>query len=218
MNPLKILKSYVRKVVHQLAIIVNRASAGKITPNMISLAGLIAFWPVGWLIAVGYHGYAALGIIIFGLFDSLDGELARLQKSTSTLGMYLDSVFDRMKELLIYLGLGVYFYRWLIIDPDLAVSNAKILTLWPLTIMTLGLSVIVSYLNAWGEVAIKHSSTKKSQPNSTLRGGLAPYEIRLGLLSAGLLLGQVWFSLLIISTLCCLTIIDRINRTIKLIK
>ena len=55
---------------------------------------------------------AALLLAVFGLFDTLDGELARLQGTESPQGAFLDSVTDRMKEILVYVGLAVWLSEY----------------------------------------------------------------------------------------------------------
>jgi CDP-diacylglycerol--glycerol-3-phosphate 3-phosphatidyltransferase len=49
--------------------------------------------------------------LLTGLFDTLDGSLARAMGQTRKFGAFLDSVLDRYTELIIYLGIWCYFYR-----------------------------------------------------------------------------------------------------------
>src|SRR5476651_1257012 len=101
------IRNLVRAQARIVAIFLDHATKGKLTPNMVTIAGLIAHIPIAWLIATGAHNLlAALLLVIFGLFDALDGELARTQKRASTSGMVLDASTDRMKETLLYIGVA----------------------------------------------------------------------------------------------------------------
>ncbi len=51
----------------------NYLSGGKLTPNQVTISGLLAHVPIVWLIATGHGVIAGVMLIIFGLFDTLDG-------------------------------------------------------------------------------------------------------------------------------------------------
>jgi phosphatidylglycerophosphate synthase len=75
-----------------------------LTPNMVTLAGLLLSIAAGLLAASG-HLYA--GIIVFllgGCLDALDGSFARACGLCSEFGRYLDSVCDRLSELVFIIG------------------------------------------------------------------------------------------------------------------
>jgi phosphatidylglycerophosphate synthase len=54
----------------------------------------------------GYVAGAAIAYLAF-FFDCVDGQLARLTGAFSALGAYLDSIFDRAKEYVLYAGLAI---------------------------------------------------------------------------------------------------------------
>jgi CDP-diacylglycerol--glycerol-3-phosphate 3-phosphatidyltransferase len=57
---------------------------------------------------LSYVGWAG-GLILFaGLFDMLDGQVARLGNMKSTFGALYDSVLDRYSELIMFLGICYY--------------------------------------------------------------------------------------------------------------
>ena len=77
------------------------------TPDALTLIGfgitVVGVDPVGlqlWLIG---------GIVVFvgGVFDMFDGTLARATGQVSRLGAFMDSVFDRWGEAIVYLGIVV---------------------------------------------------------------------------------------------------------------
>lgn len=207
------IKKFVRNIVASIAEAIHSVSGGTVTPNIVTWTGVIMHIPVVWLIAEGYFWQAGLAIIFFGLFDALDGELARLQKNASAYGMFLDSVTDRIKEILIYLGVAVYL-------SDGAMFDSKIFNimyhaeLFHWLVLALGLSLLTTYINAWGEVVLANAK-KTATANQTIRGGFAPYEIRITLLALGLVTGEILLSLIIISVLAGVTVIDRFLRVIK---
>src|SRR5690606_14327938 len=103
------IRNRVRQLMNSLASGLNKATGGKLSPNFVTVFGLLMHVPIGILIASGEHTFAAILLLVFGLFDALDGALARLQNSTSSTGMLLDSVSDRIKEIIVYVCLAFYF-------------------------------------------------------------------------------------------------------------
>lgn len=89
-----------------------------ITPNGVSTIGLILNLGVAVIFIVGaedkprgdlrYIGWAGVLILFAGLFDMLDGQVARIGKMSSTFGAFLDSVLDRYSELILFLGICYY--------------------------------------------------------------------------------------------------------------
>jgi len=60
------------------------------------------------------HGQLRLGAVLLtlaGLFDFFDGSLARLANSVSAFGAFLDSVVDRYSDLVVLLGVVLYYHR-----------------------------------------------------------------------------------------------------------
>lgn len=89
-----------------------------ITPNMVTTVGLALNVGVAAILIVGaevgergdlrYVGWAG-GLILFaGLFDMLDGQVARASGASSVFGALYDSVIDRYSELVMFLGICYY--------------------------------------------------------------------------------------------------------------
>lgn len=80
---------------------------GKIgfTPNILTLVGFLAMCGIGVVLACGNFALGGLLIIAAGIFDALDGSLARLTNRVSKFGAFLDSTTDRFAEGAIYLGI-----------------------------------------------------------------------------------------------------------------
>jgi len=73
-------------------------------------------------------------LLISGFFDIVDGQVARVTKKTSTKGAFLDSVFDKIAEVAIFLGILVGGYA----EPYLV-------------FLAITLSLLVSYTRARAE-------------------------------------------------------------------
>jgi CDP-diacylglycerol--glycerol-3-phosphate 3-phosphatidyltransferase len=88
------------------------------TPNMITTTGLILNIAVAAIFIAGaeegnrgdfsYIGWAGALILFAGLFDMLDGQVARLGNMSSSFGALYDSVLDRYSELILFLGICYY--------------------------------------------------------------------------------------------------------------
>ena len=82
-----------------------------IPPNVITWAALVANLWAGVLFAVGRFAAGGGMMILAGLCDLLDGPVARRQKRESLFGGFLDSILDRYADLILFLGLLVYYAR-----------------------------------------------------------------------------------------------------------
>ncbi len=84
-------------------------SALPITPNQVTVAGMLVVFVAAALIGTD-HLLAAGLVLAFGAsFDILDGALARVTQRSYPYGAFLDSTTDRYAEASIYLGLVVYY-------------------------------------------------------------------------------------------------------------
>lgn len=82
-----------------------------VTPNIVTILGLIGNIAAAALIGFGYVTYGGLMALLAGACDGLDGSLARLRNEVSPWGAFVDSVTDRYSELFLLLGLLVYYQR-----------------------------------------------------------------------------------------------------------
>jgi CDP-diacylglycerol--glycerol-3-phosphate 3-phosphatidyltransferase len=81
----------------------------KFTPNTVTMLALFAGVGAGYLFATGKPLGASLLIILSGVFDILDGKVAKHRNQTSKFGAIFDSTLDRYSEFALYLGLAYYF-------------------------------------------------------------------------------------------------------------
>ena len=163
----------------------------KLTPNAVTLIGF------GFTVAAAYlvgSGWLLAGGIIFLLgsgLDLMDGALARLTGTVNPFGALLDSVFDRLGEAALFVGLAFYALRS-------GFSDSYLLIFIIVLFLALIFSQGVSYLRARGEGLGVFS-----------RAGLMTRTERVILLGIGLLIGQIFWVLLLIAAVSCFTLFQR---------
>jgi CDP-diacylglycerol---glycerol-3-phosphate 3-phosphatidyltransferase len=117
------------------------AAVGRVplTPNQVTVVGLILTFVAAGLVAFGQLRWAGVVLIFAGTCDILDGAIARSTHASYPYGAFLDSTLDRYSEAAIYIGLAAYFVgmggplqRWLVLA----------------TLAALGGSMLVSYVRA----------------------------------------------------------------------
>ncbi len=84
-------------------------AATGIPPNFITCSALVLNFWAAILFSAGRFAAAGGMMILAGLCDLLDGPVARRQGRVSMFGGFLDSIFDRYADLILFLGLLVYF-------------------------------------------------------------------------------------------------------------
>ncbi len=197
------IKTPIRLFIRKLAIGLNRVSGGKVTPNSITFISLAMHLPIAVFIAYGKTEIAAVLLIIFGLFDTLDGELARLQNRATPAGMFLDSATDRIKEVILYCGITALFLKT---EGNLAILAA---------VAALGISLIISYANAWGEAALATKQAAGHHVNKSLRTGLLGLEVRMALIVVGLVFNLLVATIFVIVILGAQTLWQRLISTYR---
>lgn len=98
--------------------IVRGLALTKISPNFLTFFGLLI--NIGAAVLFGYASannhvrmflYAGLVIIGAGIFDMVDGRVARATNQVTTFGAFFDSVMDRYSDVALFFGLIVYYAR-----------------------------------------------------------------------------------------------------------
>jgi len=82
-----------------------------LTPNMMTMLGLIGNTVGAYYLALGDMWTGGLLVLLMTPIDALDGTMARLRGESSDFGAFVDSVSDRYSELIIYGGLLYHFLR-----------------------------------------------------------------------------------------------------------
>jgi phosphatidylglycerophosphate synthase len=141
-----------------------------LTPNALTVIGFgIA---VVAAFAASQQAWLAAGLLVVfgGVFDLFDGALARATNKVSRLGAFLDSVFDRAGEAVLYLGIAI----------GCLTTNYHLGAV--LAAAAMGASFMVSYVRA------KSESLGFTPGTGMANIGVAPREVRLVLLTVGLLI------------------------------
>ncbi|MFL5724769.1 MAG: CDP-alcohol phosphatidyltransferase family protein [Chloroflexota bacterium] len=160
------LRTRIRGIATPIAIAMGKVG---LTPNALTLIGFgIA---VIAAVAAGLQSWVAAGILVVfgGVFDLFDGALARATGKASQLGAFMDSVFDRWGEVIIYVGVaaGCAIAAF---DPGTVLATAA-----------LGSAVMVSYARA------KSEGLGFTEGTGMAAIGLAPREVRIVILTVGLI-------------------------------
>ena len=141
-----------------------------LTPNGLTLIGFgIAIIAAGFAVAQLWLP-AGLLCVFGGVFDLFDGALARATNKAGPLGAFMDSTFDRWGEAIIYIGI---VWGAMTLGLDLAVVLAA---------AAMGSAFMVSYTRA------KSESLGFAPGTGMANVGLAPREIRIVILTIGLVL------------------------------
>lgn len=144
-----------------------------LTPDALTLIGF-AITVVG-AVLVAQQLWLAGGVVILagGIFDLFDGTLARATGRVSRLGAFMDSVFDRAGEVIVYLGVIAGLQ-------SLGIANGSLLAA-----AALGSAVLVSYARAKSEgLGFTHGTGMAAI-------GIMPREVRLVILSLGLIVAGI---------------------------
>jgi CDP-diacylglycerol--glycerol-3-phosphate 3-phosphatidyltransferase len=89
--------------------VVGALSKSGITPNALTLINLALNIVAAYVIATGHFLVGGVLILGSGLFDLLDGALARFNKQTTRFGAVLDSTVDRISEAATLCGLLIWY-------------------------------------------------------------------------------------------------------------
>ncbi len=79
-----------------------------LSPNTITVTGFIISIMASLILAHNLF-WGGIMILISGLFDILDGIVARTNNNSSQFGAFLDSVLDRYSDSFLFLGLAWFF-------------------------------------------------------------------------------------------------------------
>lgn len=155
----------VRNVASPVALAFGRLG---LTPNALTFIGFLGTCAAAVAASQQWWLVAGVLVLVFGIFDMFDGALARATNRESRLGAFYDSVFDRAGEVIVYLGIvwgTLDFGLWL---PVVLAAGA------------MASSTMVSYVRA------KSEGLGFTPGTGMASVGLAPREVRVGLLGIGL--------------------------------
>ena len=115
-----------------------------IRPNVITTIGTLIVVGSGVAFAVGSIRLGGLLLLLSGVFDILDGQVARQGAMMTTFGAFYDSTLDRVGEATVFAGLAIYFERGGVPPERQTLALGIALT-------ALAMSMLVSYARARAE-------------------------------------------------------------------
>jgi CDP-diacylglycerol--glycerol-3-phosphate 3-phosphatidyltransferase len=80
-----------------------------INPNAITVLGTAISIAAGAAFATGRFGWGAIGILVGGVFDLIDGVIARKHGIATPFGAFLDSTLDRLADMAMLLGIMLHY-------------------------------------------------------------------------------------------------------------
>ncbi len=172
--------------------IVRALALARIHPNVLTFIGLLINIIAAVLFGHGAFLVAGLVIIAAGIFDMVDGRVARVTHTVSHFGAFFDSVVDRYSDLALYFGLLVYYAR----------INRFFYVVLTAVVMT-G-SVMVSYARARAESVIP-----------SCKVGFMERPERIVLVILGALFNRMAPALWVIAVLSNVTVVHRILYTLR---
>jgi CDP-diacylglycerol--glycerol-3-phosphate 3-phosphatidyltransferase len=170
--------------------IVYALAATGVHPNALTFFGLLINIWAALLFAQGSFRAAGGVMILAGLFDMVDGRVARAQNRVTEFGAFFDSVIDRYSDLVLYLGLLVYYAN---------ISRNRYAVLVGIAMAG---SVMVSYTRARAESLIP-----------SCKGGFFERPERIVILIIGALADKIAPALWLLAIGPNLTVIHRIVHT-----
>jgi len=84
---------------------------GHINPNILTVIGVALNVGCGVLFGMGRFFSAGIALVVANLFDMLDGQVARLSGRVTRFGGFLDSSLDRLSDMVVFVGLMVFYAR-----------------------------------------------------------------------------------------------------------
>ena len=170
--------------------IVKLLTGTRVHPNVLTSVGLAINAVAAWLFARGEFFSAGLVVLCGAVFDLVDGPVARESNRVTRFGGFLDSVLDRYSDLILLMGLLVYYAS---IDRFFYII---------LTAVVMTGSVMVSYTRARSENTI-----------ASCKVGFLERPERIVLIIIGAFFGRMAQVLWVIAVLSNITVIHRIIHT-----
>lgn len=158
-----------------------------LSPNTITLFGLLGTTIGAYMIAMGNLTIGAFVLLASALVDAFDGTMARLRGEPSDFGAFVDSVSDRYAELVTFGGLLYYF---------LTQSD------YP--------GVVVSFIAAAGSVLVSYVKARAEGLGFTAKVGILTRLERYMVLIPLLAFNQPFIAVCLIAVLANITAYQRI--------
>lgn len=160
-----------------------------VNPNLLTVAGCLVSLVAAAAFSLGWFATGGLLILAGGLFDLVDGIVAREHQISTRFGAFLDSTLDRVVDMALLLGVAMHYA--LVLEPGHVLLAGY----------ALAASVLVSYAQARAELVI-----------AVFRVGLLERAERVLILAAGALTGWMVPALWIVAVGSTITVAQRFAR------
>ena len=168
--------------------VVRILSKSGITPNALTFINLALNIIAAYVIAAGYFLLGGVLVLVAGLFDLLDGALARFNKQTTRFGAILDSVVDRISEAAILCGLLI----------------------WYMPQEEAGLEIVLIFVVLIGSFLISYIRARAEGLGWQCQVGLFTRAERVIVLAIGLLANQIFIALCVLVVFVFITVVQRL--------
>ncbi len=162
----------------------NRLARAGVSPNVVTVTGLLLNTLVAVVLAAGAFRVGGLLVLLAGLFDMLDGALAKITDRVSDFGAFLDSVVDRYSEAVVLLGLLLYYYS--LPAGEAGVINGSFLPFDPKVT-----NIVLIYAILFGSMMISYARARAGALKIRNEVGILARPERIVLLALGLLFQTV---------------------------
>jgi CDP-diacylglycerol--glycerol-3-phosphate 3-phosphatidyltransferase len=158
-----------------------------VTPNMLTIIGLLGNLAGAILVAYGFLTVGGLVLLVMGSLDALDGTMARLRGETTSWGAFVDSVSDRYSELFVFAGLMIHF-------------------------MNLGNSVmaVIVFFAAVGSVMVSYTRARAQSLGFDAKNGILSRAERYFILVPTIIIGLPQVGVVLIAVFANVTAVQRI--------
>jgi len=186
----ELVREWARGLVTFMARLLERTG---VSPNALTVTGFLLNVVAIYPLARGYFLLGGLIVLLAGLFDSLDGALARLGHRATVFGAFLDSTLDRFSEAAIYLGLLLFFVS----------QGGK-------------QEVVLIYITLVGSLMVSYARARAEGLGLSCKVGLLTRFERVVLLGLGMVFGWVRPVLWLLALLTNFTAMQRIYHVWRL--
>jgi CDP-diacylglycerol--glycerol-3-phosphate 3-phosphatidyltransferase len=191
---------HIQQRVRQIVTMIVRPLAGLgVTPNTLTVLGLMLSILTAVIIAQGLFLAGGLLVLFAGIFDMFDGALARVRNASTTFGAFVDSTLDRYSESIILFGLLFNALQRPVMQDGF----------WPFRYEQSWMIALV-FIAAVGSLMVSYAKARAEGLGLECKTGLLARPERVIILAIGLLSGAVIWALVILAIFSNVTAIERI--------
>ena len=162
-----------------------------LTPNMLTLTGFFINILVGVAVATGNLVLGAALIFVAGVFDLMDGALAKVKNQMSQFGAFLDSFVDRYSEAAIHGGLLLYYLQQTPFTGCVGCTDTSQTLIHYFWTGIPAVNVVLIFLTIVGSTMISYARARAGALHVDCEVGLLPRSERVVLIALGLLFNLV---------------------------